>query len=175
MQKALKIGLIALVLGCGVQNASAFWRCGGGCGWGGGCCWSSCCNYCPAPCYPCCNVCPVTCPVPPAGGAAPAAPKTSMYRPATNSVLLTVNVPADAKVFVNGNPTTSTGARREYTSSNLQPAASYAYRVRAEFVRDGKPVSEEQIVQVSAGQIGSFEFKGSAGAQVAKLTSAGAR
>ncbi|HEY2838069.1 MAG TPA: hypothetical protein VGJ26_02900, partial [Pirellulales bacterium] len=39
LQHALKIGLIVAVLGFAVKDASAFGRCGWGCGWGGGCCY----------------------------------------------------------------------------------------------------------------------------------------
>ena len=65
------------------------------------------------------------------------------YGPMRNSALLSVKVPADAKVFVNDRPTTSTGSDREYISRDLQTGAGYNYTVRAEFVRDGKTVSGE--------------------------------
>lgn len=76
-----------------------------------------------------------------------------------NSLKLTVNVPADAKVIVNGQQTTSTGEVRQYTSTGLQPGAVYRYQVRAEFTRDGKPVSEEQTVDFTAGQSRSIAFQ----------------
>ena len=44
------------------------------------------------------------------------------------SVQLSVSVPADAKVFVNGLPTKSTGERRLYASSGVQPSAIYSYQ-----------------------------------------------
>jgi uncharacterized protein (TIGR03000 family) len=72
--------------------------------------------------------------------------------------LLSVKVPAEAKVFVNDRPTDSDGADREYISHNLQPGASYSYVVRAEFERDGKPVSEEKTVRVAAGQTVALNF-----------------
>ncbi len=67
-------------------------------------------------------------------------------------------MPADAKVFVNDRPTTSTGEDREFISHNLQSGASYSYKVRAEFVRDGKPVTEEKTVRLTAGQSGAVNF-----------------
>jgi uncharacterized protein (TIGR03000 family) len=75
-----------------------------------------------------------------------------------NSALLSVKVPADAKVFVNDRPNTSTGIDREYISRELQPSASYSYNIRAEFVRDGKPVTEEKSVRLTAGQTASLNF-----------------
>ncbi len=88
-------------------------------------------------------------------------------QPAADSVMLTVNVPADAKVFVNGRATTSAGELRQYTSAGLQPDAAYRYRVRAEFVRDGKPVSEEKSVSIVTGQTASLAFDAAPEAQVA--------
>ena len=102
-------------------------------------------------------------------------PLVSSSRPNSDSVLLTVSVPADAKVFVNGQPTRSTGELRQYASSGLQPAAVYPYRVRAEFVRDGKPISEEKTVQLTAGQTGSLAFSAAPNAQVADMATSAVR
>jgi uncharacterized protein (TIGR03000 family) len=74
------------------------------------------------------------------------------------SALIAVNVPADAKVFVNDKATTSTGAAREFISRDLEPGARYSYNVRAEFVRDGKPVSEVKSVRLTAGQSARLDF-----------------
>jgi uncharacterized protein (TIGR03000 family) len=75
-----------------------------------------------------------------------------------NSALLSVKVPADAKVFVNDRLTNSTGSDREYISRDLRAGAGYSYKVRAEFVRDGKPVTEEKTVRLIAGQTSSLSF-----------------
>jgi uncharacterized protein (TIGR03000 family) len=80
------------------------------------------------------------------------------YGPMRTSALLSVKVPADAKVFVNDRPTTSTGSDREYISRDLRPGATYSYTVRAEFERDGKPVSEEKSVRLTTGQTASLSF-----------------
>lgn len=76
------------------------------------------------------------------------------------SALLSVKVPADAKVFVNDRPTTSTGIDREFVSRDLQVGARYNYKVRAEFERDGKPVIESKSVQLAAGQTANIDFTG---------------
>jgi uncharacterized protein (TIGR03000 family) len=205
LQNALKVGLIVVALGVCVQNASAFGRFGGCCWGGGGwgCCAPVCCPpVCgPVGCgwgggyaygggwgyggyayagygglayggmYLAGSAGAYTSPV-----AATAGRKmVSAARQDATSVLLTVNVPADAKVFVNGQPTTSTGERREYKSNNLKATETYAYRVRAEFVRDGQPVSEEQEVQLSPGQVGSFAFTAAPGSQVADMAKAARR
>jgi uncharacterized protein (TIGR03000 family) len=90
------------------------------------------------------------------------------YGPARNSAMLSVNVPADAKVFVNDRETTSTGEHREYISRDLQPGARYSYTVRAEFTRDGKPVTEQKTVQLTAGTNSALDFTGAAQVQTAK-------
>lgn len=78
--------------------------------------------------------------------------------------ILTVNVPADAKVFVNGLPTTSTGTMRTYVSRNLNPGQVYNYEVRTEVVRDGKVVSDTKNVKLVAGQEYAMAFRGEQGA-----------
>lgn len=75
-----------------------------------------------------------------------------------NSALLSVKVPADAKVFVNDHPTTSAGTDREYVSRDLQTNAQYNYEVRAEFTLNGKSVSETKAIQLIAGQTASLDF-----------------
>ena len=74
--------------------------------------------------------------------------------------MLSVKVPADAKVFVNDRPTTSTGTDREYISRDLQSGARYNYDIRAEFLRDGQTVSEVKTVQLTAGQSVNLDFNG---------------
>lgn len=79
-------------------------------------------------------------------------PAPKIAQPSTaNTVLLTVNVPADARLFINDQPTKATGTQRYFSSDSLLPDTVYPYHVRVEFVRDGKAVSEEQIVPLCSG------------------------
>ena len=80
------------------------------------------------------------------------------YAPDGRSVMLSVRLPADAKVFVNGKPTTSTGAFRTYISRNLEPGRKYAYEVRAEVVRDGKKLARTKLVRLPAGRGVNLSF-----------------
>ncbi len=173
MFQALKIGAIVVVLGLIVQDANAF----GHRGWGGGCGYGGCgyggwyggygyggygyggWNY-GGWGY---------------GGYGYSGYGYGEYRPSSDSVLLTVSVPADAKVFVNGQSTSSTGEVRQYVSSGLQPAAVYGYRVRAEYVRDGKTISEEKTVELTAGQSRSLAFSTAANAQASDMATAAVR
>ncbi len=76
-------------------------------------------------------------------------PKTGMApAPAT----LIVSLPADAKLIIDDASTTSTSAERTFVSPNLNPGVDYNYNLKAEIVRDGKPVQVEQKVIVHAGE-----------------------
>jgi uncharacterized protein (TIGR03000 family) len=90
-------------------------------------------------------------PAPPAGGDAPALPGGSTYLN-RNSVLISVNVPADAKIFVNGNATRSTGSSRQYISRGLVAGRQYTYELKAEVEVNGKTVSDTQVVRLTAGE-----------------------
>lgn len=72
--------------------------------------------------------------------------------------LLTVDVPEDAKIFVNGQATKSTGEHREYVSRNLELGYTYTYDIRAEMIRDGETVVELKKVDLKAGQTARLAF-----------------
>lgn len=93
--------------------------------------------------------------VPPAATEPSADASTRLSR---DAVMLSVWVPTDAKIFVNGNTTSSTGSARSYVSRGLQPGASYSYEIRAEVVRDGRTLTETKQVTVVAGQKADLEF-----------------
>ncbi|MBL9122065.1 MAG: TIGR03000 domain-containing protein, partial [Planctomycetaceae bacterium] len=90
----------------------------------------------------------------PEGTEPPADASTRLSR---DAVMLSVWVPTDAKIFVNGNTTSSTGSARSYVSRGLQPGASYSYEIRAEVVRDGRTLTETKQVTVVAGQKANLE------------------
>jgi len=75
-----------------------------------------------------------------------------------NSGLLTVWVPANAKVFINDHETKTAGTRRRYVSYGLQSGLTYKYVVRAQIVRDGKLVEEVQTVYMKAGASEGLAF-----------------
>jgi uncharacterized protein (TIGR03000 family) len=102
----------------------------------------------------------------PPAGAAPAAPAPAPGTTTSNTRadgLLSVNVPQDAKVFVNGQATTSTGESRQYVSRDLNSGFNYTYEVRAEVVRDGRTVEQVKKIDVRAGETANlaFDFAGS--------------
>lgn len=100
--------------------------------------------------------------LPPAPGDAS---KPSAHRdlPA-DAALLTVVVPQDAQVFVNGMLTRTPGVERQYVSYGLQPGYSYTYEVRAVAIRDGREVSDTQVVRIRVGDARQLAFDFSADA-----------
>lgn len=71
---------------------------------------------------------------------------TSIQR-STNSAVLSVNVPEEAKVFINNQLTSTPGARRSYEGTDLNPEMEYHYHVKAVIERDGKQwVRSKQVV-----------------------------
>lgn len=88
----------------------------------------------------------------------PGFPGTTMAPTSATSGLLTIYVPYEAKVTINGLDTKSTGSRREYVSYGLKPGYTYEYTIRAEIVRDGKPLSDERTVVLTAGARNAVAF-----------------
>jgi uncharacterized protein (TIGR03000 family) len=77
-----------------------------------------------------------------------------------DSGLLTVWVPYDAKVTINGMPTTSTGSRRQFVSYGLKPGYEYSYEVKAQVTRErpwsaNTAFTEGQVVRATQGS-GNF-------------------
>ena len=102
-------------------------------------------------------------PAPPAvGPGMPPAPApggtTQIDSPTDTSTILTIWVPADAKVTINGLPTRSLGSKRQYVSFGLKPGFSYKYEIKAQIVRDGQMVEDTRTVSLNAGQRGGVAF-----------------
>ena len=72
--------------------------------------------------------------------------------------MLVVYVPYDAKVTINGLKTRSKGSRRQYVSHGLKPGFSYQYEVRAQVIRDDRPVEEVRTVVLTAGDREAVAF-----------------
>lgn len=77
----------------------------------------------------------------------------------SHKVYLTVEVPTDAKVFVNGKPTTTRGTTRTYVSSGTRSGQQYKYEIRAELDQDGTNQVESQVVYAGAGDHPTVKFE----------------
>ena len=72
---------------------------------------------------------------------------------------LVVEVPADAKLYIDDQPMKTTAEKREFRTPLLKKGETYYYEVRAEVVRDGKPISETKKVLIRAGEEATANFK----------------
>lgn len=68
------------------------------------------------------------------------------------TVLLNVQVPANAKVWIDGAPTTSTGVQRSFVSPALTPGRQFTYEVKAQWQDNGQQVTRTRRIPVQAGQ-----------------------
>jgi uncharacterized protein (TIGR03000 family) len=64
---------------------------------------------------------------------------------------LTVSVPTDAEVFVDGHKTQYRGATRRFSSPPISGGEDYVYDLRVEITRNGKKVAKTQEVRVRGG------------------------
>jgi uncharacterized protein (TIGR03000 family) len=71
---------------------------------------------------------------------------------------LVVRLPADATLTVDDQATTSRSDRRTLMSPPLQNNREYYYTLRADVIRDGKPISETKRVTVRAGRESEVKF-----------------
>ena len=71
---------------------------------------------------------------------------------------MTVWVPYDAKVTINGLATSSVGSRRQYVSHGLKAGFNYKYEITAEIVKDGKTIEDTRSVVLTAGQNTAVAF-----------------
>ena len=84
-------------------------------------------------------------------------PKTSGTS-SDESGILTVWVPYDAKVSINGLETKSTGSRRQFVSFGLKSGLTYKYVVKAQVVRNGQTQEDTRTVTLTAGQVTAVAF-----------------
>jgi uncharacterized protein (TIGR03000 family) len=80
-------------------------------------------------------------------------PKKTQLTPASATIV--VDLPADAKLSIDDEPTTATGSNRVFVSPALNPGREYHYTLKAEIVKDGKPVAVEKVIAVKAGEVTS--------------------
>lgn len=71
---------------------------------------------------------------------------------------LSVQVPSDAKLFVDGMETRTSSENRVFDTPPLQRGSSYYYDVRVEIIRAGRTISETRQVVVRAGETASVSF-----------------
>lgn len=82
-----------------------------------------------------------------------ASPALRTFAPtAPNIAVMQVRLPdPDAEVFLNGQKMKTTGATRVFQTPELDQGKKFLYDVTAKFTRDGRTVTEERTVEVTAG------------------------
>jgi uncharacterized protein (TIGR03000 family) len=70
----------------------------------------------------------------------------------SNKATLVVNLPTNAKLTIDGTSTSATSARRVFQSPAIETGKDYVYNLKAEIVRDGKPVEVTKEVTIRAGK-----------------------
>ncbi|HEY8503306.1 MAG TPA: TIGR03000 domain-containing protein [Gemmataceae bacterium] len=94
-------------------------------------------------------------PPPPPGqilpGPAKEMPKGSDSASAPAPATISVTLPADATLTIDGAPTQSTSGVRTFTTPALEPGQVYHYTLRAEVEREGKTLTASERVEVRAG------------------------
>jgi uncharacterized protein (TIGR03000 family) len=70
----------------------------------------------------------------------------------------TVQLPRDARLYVEGVYCPLTSSKRTFRTPALEPGQEYTYTLRAEVVRAGKPVRKTKQVQFTAGQAVRVNF-----------------
>lgn len=71
---------------------------------------------------------------------------------------LRVDMPSNAKLFVDGTEVTGTGSSRSFSTPALPRGQDFFYDLKAEITVDGKPVVEEKRVIVRAGGTANESF-----------------
>ena len=83
--------------------------------------------------------------------AAKVAEQPQPTEPAVTS--LKVHLPADAKLSLAGNATSSSGATRVFNTEQLAPGTRWEnYLLKASIVRDGQMVEKQQVISLAAGE-----------------------
>lgn len=119
---------------------------------------------------------------PPVKPVAPVAPSVDPKKPVEPKIgmlaapaRVVVELPADARLFANGQLTKQTTARREFVTPVLEVGQEFHYVLTVEAVRDGKLVRDTRTLPVSAGQVTSVNFGDLATAQVVEPASVAIR
>ncbi len=75
------------------------------------------------------------------------------------SARITVRLPQDARLYVDGVACPLTSSTRSFNTPTLEPGREFYYTLRAEVVRDGQARTQSQRVVVSAGRQVTVEFR----------------
>lgn len=104
---------------------------------------------------------------------APMAPAYAAAAPVSEPATVVVQLPADAKLFVEGQPVRIDPATGGFVTPRLERGEWYVYTLKIEAVRDGKVLAETKDIQVSAGQVTRVRFGDPGGERPASIVRGG--
>src|SRR5262249_7527584 len=78
--------------------------------------------------------------------------------PAPASTPIRIQVPAQARIWFDNQPTVQTGTVREFVASPLTPGREYSYTVRATWREGDREVARQRVVSFKAGDPVSIDF-----------------
>jgi len=84
-------------------------------------------------------------------------PNDGMVKSPTKAAVV-VRLPADAKLYADGQLTALDTAERRFYTPTLDAGRDYHYNMKVEYVRDGKTVTDTKVVPVRAGEMAEVEF-----------------
>jgi uncharacterized protein (TIGR03000 family) len=73
--------------------------------------------------------------------------------------ILSLKLPREARVYINGKLTKTQGALRQYVSRNLTKDKNYRYRVKAVVEKDGREIVRTRLVSMRPGHDRLVQFK----------------
>jgi uncharacterized protein (TIGR03000 family) len=68
-----------------------------------------------------------------------------------NAVVISLRVPANAEVLIDGNKTSQNGAVRDFVTPPLETGRQFSYDIKARWSENGRPVERERHVNFHAG------------------------
>jgi len=81
------------------------------------------------------------------------------YEAATgNQARIRIRIPANAEVWIGGEPTTQRGMMREFVSPPLATGKDFVYTVRARWMTDSGPEDQTREVHVQANETSEVDF-----------------
>jgi uncharacterized protein (TIGR03000 family) len=77
---------------------------------------------------------------------------------ADNRARIVVRIPADAALWVDGDPTQQTGSQREFVTPPLAPGDTFTYTLKGRWMQGDQPVEKTIKVDVRANQTSVADF-----------------
>jgi uncharacterized protein (TIGR03000 family) len=88
-------------------------------------------------------------------------------KPGEAAATIVATLPADARLAIDGHPTTSTSGTRVFSTPPLEPGMEYSYTLTAQVVRNGTTQTVTKQVTVRAGEESRVTLEDPAASSVA--------